>query len=78
MMNFWEEEEEERKSNSILVLGMGMGLGMGMMLLLVGGRMETIGLLDDQLHLGLLMITWVATTCRSCQAPGKMKRLRDM
>lgn len=47
MMNFWEAGEEE-ELYTILVLGM------GMMLLLVGGRIETIGLLDDQLHLGFI------------------------
>lgn len=46
-------------------------------MLLVGGRMETIGLLDDSLHLGLFIMR-VATIYRSIQAPGKMKRLREM
>lgn len=39
--------------------------------------METIGLLDDSLHPGLFIMR-VATIYRSIQAPGKMKRLREM
>lgn len=54
MMISWEAKaREEEELYTILVLGLGLGLGM---MLLVGGRMETIGLLDDSLHLGLFIM----------------------
>lgn len=77
MMIFWEEEEERESALYSTGIGIGNGNGIGNDAVLVGGRMETIGLLDDSLHLGLFIIR-VITIYRSIQAPGKMKRLRDM
>lgn len=74
MMISWEVGEEERKRNSILYWYWDSEWNDTV---LVGGRMETIGLLDDSLHLGLFIMR-VATIYRSIQAPGKMKRLREM
>lgn len=74
--DFW-EEEEERESALYSIRYTGIGIGIGNDAVLVGGRIETIGLLDDSLHLGLFIFR-VATIYRSIQAPGKMKRLREM
>lgn len=72
------EEEEEELCTILYYTGIGNGIGnYAVKMLLVGGRMEHTALLNDQLHLGLFIIR-VAMTCRSCQAPGKMKRLREM
>lgn len=69
MMISWEEPEERKSALYYTSIGNDA--------VLVGGRMESIDLLDDSLHLGLFILR-VATTCRSSYAPGKMKRLRDM
>lgn len=55
-MKFWEEEEEREKNSILYDTGIRIGNGIGNDAVLVGGRMETIGLLDDSLHLGLFII----------------------